>query len=273
MLALLLPAPARPKDDAVEREACQPRGEPVTRMVAYFGGFLLARAGMKPHYKLAETTTPNGGRLTLHEHDGQYCIRLDGQDLMHSFTAASEIQLGEIAADRFSGKNPANVLIAGLGLGFTLKAVLAKAGPNVVVEVAELMPAVVSWNREHLSKLNGALLSDPRVRVREENVVSVIAKSKPGHYDAILLDIDNGPNAMVEKNNGRLYDRPGIERMNTALKPDGKGAIWSAREDPAFATRLAKAGFAVQVIPSKLYATAKRSTYTIYLVSKSKAAA
>lgn len=223
---------------------------------------------MKPHYKLAETVTPNGGKLTLHEHDGHYCIRLDGQDLMHSFTAASEIQLGEIAADRYSGRNEARVLIAGLGLGFTLKAVLAKAGPNVQVDVAELMPAVVSWNREYLKGLNGALLDDPRVRVREENVVTVIAKAGVGHYDAILLDIDNGPEAMVEKGNGRLYDRIGIERMNTALKADGKGAIWSAREDPAFAKRLSQGGFAVQVVPSKLYATAKRATYTIYVVAK-----
>lgn len=223
---------------------------------------------MKPHFKLAETTTPNGGRLTLHEHDGHYCIRLDGNDLMHSFTAASEIQLGEIASDRYSGRGAARVLIAGLGLGFTLKAVLAKAGPNVRVDVAELMPEVVAWNREHLVGLNGALLRDPRVNLRVENVVSVIANAGKGYYDAILLDIDNGPNAMVEKGNNRLYDRFGIERLHTALKADGKAAVWSAREDPAFAARLAQGGFTVKVVPAKLYATAKRSTYTIFLAEK-----
>ena len=226
---------------------------------------------MKPHHKLAETTTPNGGRLTLHEHDSQFCIRLDGQDLMHSFTAASEILLGEIAADRFSGNAHAAVLISGLGLGFTLKAVLAKAGPNVSIEVAELIPEVVAWNREFLTSLNGSLLSEPRVHVLVENVVAVIARAGAGHYDAILLDIDNGPTAMVEKGNGRLYDRIGIQRLHTALKPGGKAAVWSAREDPAFATRLAKGGFTVQVVPAKLYATAKRSTYTIYLAIKAAA--
>ncbi len=223
---------------------------------------------MKPHHKLAETATPNGGRLTLHEHDGHFCIRLDGHDLMHSFTAASEILLGEIAADRFSGKAPASVLISGLGLGFTLKAVLAKAGPNVAIEVAELMPEVVAWNREFMTSLNGSLLNEPRVKVLVENVVAVIARAGPSHYDAILLDIDNGPTAMVEKGNGRLYDRIGIQRLYTALKPGGKAAVWSAREDPPFARRLANGGFAVQVVPAKLYATAKRSTYTIYLATK-----
>jgi len=223
---------------------------------------------MKPHHKLAETITPNGGRLTLHEHDGHFCIRLDGHDLMHSFTAASEVLLGEIAADRFSGSAPAAVLISGLGLGFTLKAVLSKAGPKVAIEVAELMPEVVAWNREFMTSLNGGLLSEPRVQVRVENVVAVLAQAKPSHYDAILLDIDNGPTAMVEKGNGRLYDRIGIQRLHTALKPGGKAAVWSAREDPAFATRLAKGGFTVQVVPAKLYATAKRSTYTIYVATK-----
>lgn len=223
---------------------------------------------MKPHHTLAETTTPNGGRLSLHEHDGHFCIRLDGQDLMHSFTAASEVLLGEIAADRFSGAARASVLISGLGLGFTLKAVLSKAGPNVAIEVAELMPEVVAWNRDFMTSLNGTLLNEPRVQVRVENVVAVIARAEASHYDAILLDIDNGPTAMVEKGNGRLYDRIGIQRLYTALKPGGKAAVWSAREDPAFATRLAKGGFAVQVVPAKLYATAKRSTYTIYVATK-----
>jgi len=228
---------------------------------------------MKPHHKLAETTTPNGGRLTLHEHDGHYCIRLDGQDLMHSFTAASEVMLGEIAADRYSGQAKATVLISGLGLGFTLKAVLAKAGPNVSVKVAELMPEVVAWNREFMRSLNGALLDEPRVEVLVENVVGVIARASAATYDAILLDIDNGPTAMVEKGNGRLYDRIGIERIATALKPGGKTAVWSAREDPAFEKRLIKAGFVVQALPAKLYATAKRSTYMIYLGTKPVAAA
>jgi spermidine synthase len=223
---------------------------------------------MKPHYKLAETTTPGGGRLSLHEHDKSYCIRLDGIDLMHSSTSASEVLLGEIAADQFSGGARARVLIAGLGLGYTLKGALARGGPNVSYDVSELMPEVVSWNREYMKSLNGGLLDHPQVNVLVDDVVQVIARATPGAYSAILLDIDNGPTAMVKKTNGNLYDQGGIQRIWRALKPGGKAAIWSAGEDVQFQRRFAKGGFTVQNVPARLYPTAKRSTYMIYVGTK-----
>ena len=223
---------------------------------------------MKPNRKLAETTTPDGARLTLHEHDGTYCIRLNTEELMHSSVHASELLLGELAAAPLLSHAHPWVLIGGLGLGFTLKAVLEKLGPESTVQVAELIPAVVAWNREFLSGLNGSLLGDPRVEVFETDVGEVIAQAGRARYDAVLLDIDNGPTAMVQEQNGRLYDRAGLERMATVLKPGGRLVVWSARPDHAFARRLADAGYMVQAVPAKLYPKAKRCAYTIYVADR-----
>jgi len=221
---------------------------------------------MKPHLKLAETITPDGARLSLHSHDNHFCIRVNGQDLMHSATASSELQLGELATEGLQAR-PARILIGGLGLGFTLKAVLEKSGPDLAVEVAELFPAVVEWNRTFLAGLNGALLADPRVKILVEDVAHALSRASAS-YDAVLLDIDNGPTAMVQANNAGHYRAQGIQRIARALKPGGRAAIWSARPDHAFETRLARAGFTVKSVPAKLYATAKKDTYTIYLAVK-----
>lgn len=223
---------------------------------------------MKPHYNLAETRTPDGARLSLHEHDGTYCIRLNGQDLMHSMTSASEVLLGELAAGRLDTKNPTRVIIGGMGLGYTLKAVIAKAGPKAVVEVGELMPEVIEWNRTHMVKMNGHLLADPRVQVRLGDVVDTIAAARPNSYDAILLDVDNGPIPMVRAGNYRLYSPRGLENMRGKLKPGGRLAIWSASPDHTFEARLRAAGFIAQAIPAKLFPTAKRSAYVIYVGDK-----
>ena len=223
---------------------------------------------MKPNRKLAETTTPDGARLTLHEHDGTYCIRLNTEELMHSSVHASELRLGELATAPLVSHAHPWVLIGGLGLGFTLRAVLEKLGPESTVQVAELIPAVVAWNREFLSSLNGALLGDPRVRVFETDVWQVIAQAGRARYDAVLLDIDNGPVAMVQQQNGRIYDRAGLERIATMLKPGGRLVVWSAWADHAFARRLDEAGFMVQMVPAKLYPNARRCAYTIFVADR-----
>jgi spermidine synthase len=226
------------------------------------------KLSMKPKLKLAEVLTPDGARLTLHSHDNNFCIRVNGQDLMHSATAASELQLGELAMEKIS-TGPARILIGGLGLGFTLKAVLEKSGPDVRVEVAELLPAVVEWNRTFLAGLNGALLADSRVKILVEDVGYALTRAAGNlPYDVVILDIDNGPTAMVQANNSGHYRAQGIQRIATALKPGGRVAIWSARPDHAFETRLAKAGLVVKSVPAKLYATAKREVYTIYIADK-----
>src|SRR5271165_1340593 len=158
---------------------------------------------MKPNLKLAETTTPDGARLILYEHDGAYCIRLNGQDLMHSSAVASELRLGELAAETFSRQRDSLCLLGGLGLGFTLKSLLEKCGTRVKIQVAELIPEIVDWNRNLLPHLNGSLLNDSRVEVLLQDVWTVIADSDPARYDALVLDIDNGPTAIVQKQNSR----------------------------------------------------------------------
>jgi spermidine synthase len=156
-------------------------------------------------------------------------------------------------------------LIGGLGLGYTLKAVLAKAGPKAVVEVGELMPEVVEWNRTFMAALNGKLLADPRVQVRLGDVVATLARARPASYDAILLDVDNGPVPMVRAGNVRLYGPAGLANLKSRLRPGGRLAIWSAAPDHTFEARLRAAGFAAKAVPARLFATAKRSAYVIYV--------
>ena len=223
---------------------------------------------MKPELKLAETTITTGARLTLHEHDGNYAIRINGQTLMNSALAASELLLGDLAVARLKDQPKPCVLIGGLGLGFSLQSVLAKTGPTVTVHVAELIPQVVDWNREFLTGVNGKLVDDSRVSIFTEDVWNILSRSTHGRYDALLLDIDNGPTAMVQQPNARLYKPAGVRLMLAALKPGGRAAIWSAAPDHAFADRLVVAGFRVEAVSNKLYAKAKRCGCTIYVADK-----
>lgn len=223
---------------------------------------------MKPNVTLAETKTPDGARLALVEHDGDFCIRVNGQQLMHSAVNASELQLGSLGCERHAGKRGARILIGGLGLGFTLKSVLQSVGRTDTIHVAELFPEIVAWNRTFLSTLNGKLLNDPRVKVLAEDVKAVIRRSAHTPYDVIILDIDNGTTAMVMTENNELYSQPGMDAIARALKPGGRAAVWSACPDASIERRLHKTGFTVQAVPAKLYPSAKRSAYMIYLADK-----
>ena len=175
------------------------RGETIGKIFVRFGvasgaypAMVLSRR-MKPQIILAEAHTREGARLTLHSHDGRFSIRVNGKELMNSAATASEVALGELATAEITRSAPARILIGGLGLGYTLQGVLAKVGAHATVHVAELVSAVIDWNRTHMSGLNGALLNDPRVKILNEDVRSIIARSANQPYDAILLDIDNGP--------------------------------------------------------------------------------
>ena len=223
---------------------------------------------MKPHLNLAETHTPDGAHLTLQAHDGSFSLRVNGRTMMHSSATASELALGELATARLSSQTAPSILIGGLGLGFTLKSVLEKAGAGTTVHVAELIPEVVEWNRTFMAGLNGALLDDPRVTVLVEDVSAVLGRAAEAPYDAILLDIDNGPAAMVQAGNAALYTARGIGRIAAALKPGGRAAIWSAGMDFAFAARLKAAGFTVEAVPAKLHAGAKHCAHIIFVADK-----
>lgn len=225
---------------------------------------------MKPNITLAEMKTPNGARMTLVEHDGSFCIRVNGQQLMHSSVSTSEVLLGTLGCEKLSavkGGAP-RVLIGGLGLGFTLKAVLAAVGPKAKVDVGELFPEIVAWNRTFLAGLNGKLLDDPRVTVIEKDVRSLIQRATHTPYDALMLDIDNGTTAMVKTENFALYSEGGMKLIAAAVKPGGRAVVWSACPDPIIEKRLTKAGFTVQAVPAKLYENAKRFAYMLYVADK-----
>ena len=211
---------------------------------------------MKPQLLLAETNTPEGTKLSLFSHDGRFSIRVNGKELMNSAATASELALGELAVAGEAIAAAPRVLIGGLGFGYTLQGVLAKLGKSATVHVTELIPAVLDWNRTLLAGLNGALLKDPRVKILNEDVRSVIARSAAQPYDAIALDIDNGPSAMVQSGNAKVYDLRGIQRIAHALKPGGRVVVWSSGADKMFESRLSNSGFKVQALPVRKHATA-----------------
>ena len=213
-------------------------------------------------------TTPDGGMLALYEHDGEYSLNLNGQELMNSRAIASELLLGELGVERHAKAAAPRILVGGLGLGFTLQSVLKSAPEKAVVEVVELLPEVVSWNREYLNDLNGALLDDPRVEVKIEDVGGVIRDARPGAYDVILLDVDNGPLAMVARGNASLYSKSGIHAIRRALNRKGRAVLWSASPDKAFEERLMRQELSVQIVPAKVHAGAKRAAYVLYVADR-----
>ena len=218
---------------------------------------------MIPFRNLAETRTPDGSRLTLHEHDGDYFIKLDGRQLMSSTSTSSELLLADRACQYLTRDSEARVLIGGLGLGFSLKRVLEMVGKRAVVQVAELIPEVVDWNRELLASVNGTLLNDARVEVVVGDVFPHLRKGPP--YDAILLDVDNGPTSFVQSKNRRIYNRRGLAVIMKTLKRGGRVAFWSAEPEPAFREALRRAGFQAEEYPAKAHERAKRFAHMIYV--------
>lgn len=200
------------------------------------------REALKKQELLASTTTPDGVRMTLHLHAGDYYIEIDGQALMSTRAPGSEEALADLAARELAGNSRPRVLIGGLGLGFTLGAALEALPRGATIVVVEFFEAIVDWNRKFSFGSASDRLADPRVVVQVADVVDYLSKvTRP--FDAILLDVDNGPDAWCLSSNSRLYDRAGLVRIQRALKPGGVLAVWSAGELPVFEKRLAAAGF------------------------------
>lgn len=221
-------------------------------------------AALKPFHILGRATTPDKAELTLQEHDGDYFLKLDGRQLMGSNATVSERALGEIGCEKIKGRAEPKVLIGGLGLGFTLRRVLELVSGQATVQVAELIPEVIAWNKEFLRGLNGKLVGDPRVEVIVGDVFPVIAKAGENTYDAIMLDLDDGPTGFVKGKKTGRYDWKGCQRIARALKPHGRVTFWSAAEDQPFEAQLKRAGFKVKVEEVKAYETAKRFAHRIY---------
>jgi spermidine synthase len=198
-------------------------------------------------WTLIDTATlpGKGGELRLKQRGTEFSIMLGSNELMNSRLSGSEEALATLSCQRIEGQPQPRILIGGLGMGFTLRAALAVLGPQAQVEVAELVPAVVAWARGPMASVFAGCLDDARVSIVVCDVGRQIAAC-PARYDAILLDVDNGPEGLTIAGNDSLYDDAGLHAARTALRPGGVLAVWSSGPDRSFTQRLRKAGFTVE---------------------------
>lgn len=223
---------------------------------------------MKPSVTLAETALAGGSMLSLCMRDGHYFLRVAGHELMGTVATSSEKRLAELACEKVGTASGARVLIGGLGFGFTLRRVLELVRPDANVQVAELLPEVVAWNREYLQSVNGGLVDDARVEIQIDDVLAVLARAKARPYDAVMLDVDNGPAAIDAAANTRLYAAPGLAVLSRALRVGGRAVFWSASPDRAFLNRLTRAGFRATAVGARAYPRAKRDTHTLFIADR-----
>ena len=204
---------------------------------------------MTPWILLDSADVPgNGGELQLYQRGDEFSIKLaGGGELMNSRVHGSENALAEHACARLEAALKPRLLIGGLGMGFTLAAALQHVGEQAQLVVAELVPAVIAWNRGPLGECAGHPLRDPRVSVHEGDVARLMMNDQQA-YDAILLDVDNGPEGLTRKQNDWLYNAAGLNAAFAALRPRGVLAVWSAGPDREFSKRLRQAGFAVDEV-------------------------
>jgi spermidine synthase len=222
---------------------------------------------VKPFQLLGEAHSPDGTVIQLTRRDDEYVILAAGRHLMSSRMHASEESLAALGCRRAAALTQPAVLIGGLGMGYTLRAALDLLPAKATIVVAELIPEIVEWNRGPLAPLATNPLADPRVRIEIANVAATLRASS-AEFDAILLDVDNGPGAFTDSANAALYSAPGIAAAHASLNPGGTLAIWSAHEDPKFAHRLRAASFTVHTEHSRAHAN-KGPRHTIYLAQKS----
>ena len=207
------------------------------------------------------------GEIILLKRGTEFSIRIAGTELMNSRRHGSEGALAELTCSRIKRKSGLRFLIGGLGMGYTLAAALEQSEPDTRITVSELVPAVVRWNREHLGHLAGMPLDDPRVSVGEEDVAETIRERK-SVWDAILLDVDNGPDGLTRKANGRLYGRSGLKTSFSALRPGGILAVWSSGADEAFIRRLKQCGFQTETVTVPARKPGKGGRHIIWLAGK-----
>ena len=196
------------------------------------------------------------GELRLMRRGAEFSIKLGQNELMNSRLSGSEEALATLACRRLEAVKRPHLLIGGLGMGFTLRAALAVLGPGARITVAELVPAVIAWARGPMADMFGRSLDDRRASIRNADVIEVI-QSHPSAFDAILLDVDNGPEGLIRKANDALYDIKGLKAIRRSLRPGGVAAVWSSGPDARFSKRLRDAGFDVNEVAVR--ATAKRS--------------
>jgi len=214
--------------------------------------------------ELGRALTPEGGELVLYGRGGGVELRVDGWQLMSSAAHGSEEALAELGCARVPPDG--RVLVGGLGLGFTLRAVLDRVGLGVTVIVSEVIPELIEWNRELVGHFAGHPLADPRVRAEARDVWEVLRDERPFH--AVLLDVDNGPEALSLERNGRLYERAGLGRVRESLAPGGVLALWSAGPSPAFERALAEAGLEAACHATEARGLAGDPQHAIYVARR-----
>lgn len=203
---------------------------------------------MLPWIELDRAAIPGDGtELRLKQRGQEFSIMLGANELMNSRLSGSEEALATLSWERITGRKNSHMLIGGLGMGFTLRAALGVLPQDARVTVAELVPAVVDWARGPMVELHKGTLDDPRVDIHVGDVGALIQSHK-AVYDAILLDVDNGPDGLSRPSNDGLYSPSGLQFARAALRPKGVLAIWSSAPDAAFTRRLRQAGFATEEV-------------------------
>jgi spermidine synthase len=219
-------------------------------------------------WSLVDTAqVPGGGELRLKQRGAEFSIMLGQNELMNSRLSGSEEALATIACERIRDRKAPRILIGGLGMGFTLRAALAALGPAARIVVAELVPAVVAWARGPMAEVFADSLTDPRVSIREADVGHLI-RSEASAFDAILLDVDNGPEGLTHKANDALYDLKGLSAARAALRPGGVLAVWSSTQNPKFTWRLGKAGFAVEEVRARANGSRGGARHVIWIATR-----
>ena len=222
---------------------------------------------MIPWTLLDTATVPDGGgELRLMRRGTEFSIRLGQNELMNSRVSGSEQALARIACEKIRSRKSPRILIGGLGMGFTLRAALASLGTDAVIIVAELIPTVVKWAKGPMAEVFGESLADPRVRMVEADVGRLIRSDQT--FDAILLDVDNGPEGLTRKANDALYNLDGLHAAHARLAPGGVLAVWSARPDVNFHRRLREVGFAVDEHRVRASASRGGARHVIWIASR-----
>lgn len=218
---------------------------------------------MKPRELIATAKAPDGVELRLVRHGADHMIMVDGNELMSSRVGGSEEALATMTCERLGDRAAPHILIGGYGMGFTLRAALGRLGPDARLTVVELVPEILDWARGPMAALTAGCLDDPRVRLAPGDVAAEIAAA-PKRYDAILLDVDNGPSGLVRAANDRLYSMAGLAKAMAALRPGGVLAVWSAAPDAAFARRLKNAGFKTDEVVVRARSNGKGPRHVIW---------
>jgi len=207
--------------------------------------------------------------MELRQHDRDFSITINGEELMNSRQHESEMELARLGCAPLAGRKAPSILIGGLGLGYTLRQALDMLSPRAKVVMCELLGAVVEWNREFFGELNGHPLEDERVDLKTGDVVKIISRSKSS-FDAILLDIDNGPSAVTDSGNQRLYSREGIRACRRALRKQGCLAVWSAEPSKSFEQLLMNCNFHVRRFRVPAYKGSKSQSRFVFVASEDK---